>query len=70
MKKLGVKKMIFIDIGFGWFLLCIVFVMFIGFSMMLEYDYDKLISKLKIFIISIVFFIVSVILMILSLSTV
>ena len=63
--------MIFIDIGFGWFLLCIVFVMFIGFSMMLEYDYDKLISKLKIFIISIVvFFIVSVILMILSLFTV
>lgn len=63
--------MIFIDIGFGWFLLCIVFVMFIGFSMMLEYDYDKLMNKFKIFIISIVvFFIVSVILMILSLSTV
>lgn len=63
--------MIFIDIGFSWFLLCIIFVMFIGFSMMLEYDYDKLMNKFKIFIISIVvFFIVSVILMILSLSTV
>ena len=63
--------MIFIDIGFGWFLLSIVFMMFIGISMMLEYDYAELMSKVKIFIIGIVvIFIVSVILMILSLFTV
>ena len=63
--------MIFIEIGFGWFLLSMIFMMFIGISMILEYDCDKFMSRVKIFIIGIVvIFIVSVILMILSLSTI
>ena len=63
--------MIFIELGFVWFLLSIIFMMSIFFSLMLECDYDKAMCKLKIFIIGIVvIFIVSVILMILSLSTV
>ena len=58
--------MIFIEIAFGWFLLSIFFMMFMGFSIMLEPNNDKAFSKVKIFIIGIITsFTISFILMIL-----
>lgn len=60
--------MIFIDIAFFWFLLSVFFIMFMGFSIILEPNNDKAFSKIKIFIIGIITsFIISFILMILSL---
>lgn len=57
-----------VAIALSWFLLSVFFMMFMGFSIMLEPNNDKAFSKIKIFIIGIITsFIILFILMILSL---